>query len=258
MSEGAILNIEFLIDHLHQISEGLIHIISRTSWPPKSKLSDSRWLPKQGAISPIMKGQFHFPCRPPANLRISFSREIYQAMHPLFAVLANKTLGTSISELFKNFTKEVFISFSSRMVGACLIFLIGTQGIYFGMQLNRSNHPRSLVWQFVESIHEGIVYGAMLAVACAFVAFVVMPFWRFEMSDSKPSESANEKSLSPTPEELQKQRQRECERTQAEENRKKQIEEQRLIEEQRKQEAIKRRRERSAKDVASDALDDFL
>lgn len=106
MSEGAILNIEFLIDHLHQISEGLIHIISRTAWPPKSKLSDSRWLPKQGAISPIMKGQFHFPCRTPANLRISFSREIYQAMHPLFAILANKTLGTSISELFKNFTRR--------------------------------------------------------------------------------------------------------------------------------------------------------
>lgn len=150
-----------------------------------------------------------------------------------------------------------------------MIFFVGTQAIYYGMQFNGSNHPRSPTWHFVKGLHGFITYGTLLALGGALIVFVMIP-WLIEIATSKSTEDKsirvqpheevplpNGAALSPEAKDKQL---LEFEQLMllAREQEKKRIEEQQKIEEQKKQEAIQRRRERSADAVAHDALDDFL
>lgn len=150
-----------------------------------------------------------------------------------------------------------------------MIFFVGTQAIYYGMQFNGGNHPRNPTWHFVKGLHDFITYGTLLVLGGAFLVFIVMPL----VIEIAASESTESKSIEVTPHEevsltniaalsseAKDKQLLEFEQLMlsACEQEKKKIEEQQNFEEQKKQEAIQRRRERSADAVAHDALNDFL
>lgn len=146
-----------------------------------------------------------------------------------------------------------------------MIFLLGTQLIYYGMKFNGSARLNSPVWSFVSGLHDLIVYGVW-AVICALALFIVL-FIVAMIADRKSKTAApvEDVPLAPfilSPEQIEKQRQNYEQLLQAGrvvlEQERKRIEEQRKLEDQRKQEAIKARRERSATDAAHAGLDDFL
>lgn len=155
----------------------------------------------------------------------------------------------------------------NRALGAGLIFLLGSQLIYYGMKLNGSARLDGPVWSLVSGLNSLIVYSLLAIGICAFVLFVIVPVVFLFIPDKKPNEP-NPTAALPlppivlTPEQIEKQRfrheQMQKEAQELMEREKKRIEEKQKLEEQKKQEAIQRRRERSAEAVARDALDDFL
>ena len=61
------------------------------------------------------------------------------------------------------------MTFGSRMVGGCLVFLVGSQLIYYGMLFNGSNRLQAPIWRLVSGIHNLIVYGFLASVICVAV-----------------------------------------------------------------------------------------
>jgi hypothetical protein len=181
-----------------------------------------------------------------------------------FADLANYA---NPFEQTQNFDREVFIPIQNRFVGSGLIFLLGTQAIYYGMKFNGSARMGGPIWSFVSGLHDFIVFGVAVVVIGALVLFVGVPLFFVMIPDGKPKRTAPETEtplpkVTLTPEEIEKQR-LEYERMmqkvrELHKQEQKRIEEKRLVEEQRKQEAMKARRERSAKDAAHAGLEDFL
>lgn len=156
--------------------------------------------------------------------------------------------------------KGVLIPFLNRTGGTFLIFFLGIQGIYYGMQFNGTNHPRSPSWHLVKGLRDLITHGTFTVLIGLFLFYVVIPALLALLSDSSRAEpqSTEENPASPTPEEIETQKLQYQKQIENQEQEAKLIEEQRRIEEQKKQDVIKARRERSAQDVARDALDDFL
>lgn len=146
-----------------------------------------------------------------------------------------------------------------------MIFLLGSQLIYYGMKFNGSNRLRGPVWGFVSGLHDLILYGiaAALFVVALFVVLLILAMINDRRSKTAaPVEDALLPQVVLTPEQFEKQK-RNYERLMEDgrkvlEQEQKRIEEQRELEEQKKQEAIKARRERSADAAAHAGLDDFL
>lgn len=151
--------------------------------------------------------------------------------------------------------------FTARLVGTYLIFFIGSQIIYFGTKLNGGHHPRSPVWHFVKWFHDIMTYGSLGMLVAAFVMFIVIPLImdlihqrivkvEKAVADKRALEVSETRRL-----EYEKFQQKEVVRKELETKR---IEEDRKIKEQKEQEIIKARNERSASAAARAGLDDFL
>lgn len=129
------------------------------------------------------------------------------------------------------------------------------------MQINDSYHLEGPVWLFVKLIHQFVIYSAVAALVIAMVYFIVTPIVLILLPNKAASTKrlSESKSVQSIHEEVEKEQLRNKDQmmNQEKENQKK-IAEQQKLEEQRKQEAINRRRERSANAAAHDALDDFL
>lgn len=148
------------------------------------------------------------------------------------------------------------MTFRSRMVGGCSVFLVGSQLIYYGMLFNGSNRLQAPIWRLVSGIHNLIVYGFLAAVICVAVFLfgsLALSFIRLETRTSESEalpfdvvghEQQSQEELEPK---LQSQKQIELENA-----------EKLRLEEIRKLEVIKEKRERSASAAANAALDDFL
>lgn len=153
------------------------------------------------------------------------------------------------------------MSFTARLVGTYLIFFIGAQIIYYGTKLNGGNHPRSPVWKLVKWFHDLMTYGSLAMLVAAFVMFIVIPVIMELISQriaKVEKEVADKRAL-----EVSEIRRRHYEKYQQEEIARKEleikrIEEDRRIKEQKEQEIIKARNERSASAAARTGLDDFL
>lgn len=149
------------------------------------------------------------------------------------------------------------MTFGSRMIGGCLVFLIGSQLIYYGMLFNGSNELQTPIWRFVSGLHDLIVYGSLASVICVAVLFLGSLALPLNRTDSKANESSTvsldvvDKHDQKIQEELQTKQegQTQIEFQNAEKLR---------LEEIRKLEVIKEKRERSASVAANAALDDFL
>lgn len=149
------------------------------------------------------------------------------------------------------------MTFRSRLIGGCLVFLIGSQLIYYGMLLNGSSRFQTPVWRFVSGLHDLIVYGFLASVICMAVLFLGSLVLSLDRTDSKANEnstlpldvvSKHEQQIQAEIEtKLQSQKQIELENA-----------EKLRLEEIRKLEVIKEKRERSASAAANAALDDFL
>lgn len=165
------------------------------------------------------------------------------------------------------FNKGGLIPFQYRLIGGGLIFLLGSQLIYYGMRFNGSYRFGGPAWSLVSSVHSLIVYSLLAAlIGAAMLSVIVLVLAWIPDGKDKATEPEEHTPLPPvlqTTKEIEKQK-REYEATRREAERvrkaqeKKRIEIEQLLEEQRKIEAIKARRERSAEDVARSGLDDFL
>lgn len=147
------------------------------------------------------------------------------------------------------------ISFSDRLLWAALIFLGGTQLIYYGMELNGSavhGHP---IWEFVRVIHFALICAIVAALALGLFASVAS-FFLSEKIKALPEAAPRRVEL--TPEQIEAAKVREQIAAEERAAREKLAEEQRQLEEIKKQEAIIARQRRSAKDAARAGLDDFL
>lgn len=131
----------------------------------------------------------------------------------------------------------------NRALGSGLIFLLGSQLIYYGMKLNGSPRLNAFVWSLVSCVHSLIVYSLWAIGICAFVLFVIVPVIFLFIPDKKPNVQ-NPKVATPlptkvlTPEQIEKQHFRH-EQMQKEvhelmEQEKKRIEEKQKLEEQKK------------------------
>lgn len=148
------------------------------------------------------------------------------------------------------------MTFGSRMMGGCLVFLVGSQLIYYGMLFNGSSSIQAPIWRLVSGIHNLIVYGFLASVICVAVFLfgsLALSFIRLETRTSESEalpfdvvghEQQSQEELEPK---LQSQKQIELENA-----------EKLRLEEIRKLEVIKEKRERSASAAANAALDDFL
>lgn len=149
------------------------------------------------------------------------------------------------------------MTFGSRMVGGCLVFLVGSQLIYYGMLLNSSHRLQTPVWRLVSGIHNLIVYGFLAAVICVAVFLLGSLALSFIQLETRTNENStlpldavgkHEQHIQAEIEtKLQSQKQIELENA-----------EKLRLEEIRKLEVIKEKRERSASAAANAALDDFL
>lgn len=149
------------------------------------------------------------------------------------------------------------MTFGSRMVGGCLVFLVGSQLIYYGMLFNGNSSLQAPIWRLVSGIHNLIVYGFLAAVICVAVLFLGSLVLSLDRTDSK----ANENSTLPL-DAVGKHDQQIQEELETKLQGQKQIElenaEKLRLEEVRTLEVIKEKRERSASAAANAALDDFL
>lgn len=148
------------------------------------------------------------------------------------------------------------MTFRSRLIGGCLVFLVGSQLIYYGMLFNDSSSLQVPIWRLVSGIHNLIVYGFLASVICVAVFLLgslalsfLRPESRTRESKTLPFDVVEQEQHIQAEIETKLQSQKQIELENAEKLR---------LEEIRKLEVIKEKRERSASAAANAALDDFL
>lgn len=148
------------------------------------------------------------------------------------------------------------MTFRSRLIGGCLVFLVGSQLIYYGMLFNGNSSLQAPIWRLVSGIHNLIVYGFLASVICVAVFLLGSLALSFLRPESRTRESMT------LPFDVVEQEQQIQAELEAKLQSQKQIElenaEKLRLEEIRKLEVIKEKRERSASAAANAALDDFL
>lgn len=165
------------------------------------------------------------------------------------------------------------MSFNARLIGAYIIFLIGSQIVYFGMKFNSSASPRNHVWLMVEWFHSIITYGFLAAAGIFVFIEFLWPLGCF-LSDetSKYLQRPKElKRIEYPKTELPPEHFERVERERLKRREKRLQENERFFDEQRRIEAEKHeeeelrkkmiaeeRRSRTAEEVTRSALDDFL
>jgi hypothetical protein len=156
------------------------------------------------------------------------------------------------------------MSFSRRLMGGSLIFLVGSQVIYYGMRLNGSDRIQGPVWAFVSSLHSLMVFGFVILGLWALTR-VLLPLLASIIfgENSKNSSQVGGSPRPPDSAQLDQRVDKQCNFQGVSREKHKIFEqertlEQRRLEEQKKKEVTRARGERSADAAAQAGLGDFL